>query len=132
VLWAIGRAVTAAGSRRPAAAAPSRHYLAGRVHGVRITVVVAYEDELLAGPDTGRRDDRVAGVFQVTGDRYCRARVQRWHRESARLRGYFGENGAIMLADPVLGGNAACEPAAATTRHHHHPPGSEYHRHHLS
>jgi hypothetical protein len=35
----------------------------------------------------------------------------RWRDESTLLRGYLSQDGAIMLADPALGGSAACEPA---------------------
>jgi hypothetical protein len=31
------------------------------------------------------------------------------------LRAYLSHDGAIMLAEPVLGGNAACEPAITAT-----------------
>jgi hypothetical protein len=31
------------------------------------------------------------------------------------LRGYLSEDGALMLVDPALGGNAACEPATTAT-----------------
>jgi hypothetical protein len=30
-------------------------------------------------------------------------------------RAYLSHDGALMLADPVLGGNAACEPATTAT-----------------
>ena len=39
------------------------------------------------------------------------ARVRRWRDEGTLLRAYLSHDGAIMLADPLLGGNAACEPA---------------------
>jgi hypothetical protein len=31
------------------------------------------------------------------------------------VRAYLSHDGALMLADPRLGGNAACEPAATVT-----------------
>jgi hypothetical protein len=117
VLWAIGRAVTAAGSRRPAAAAPSRHYLAGRVHGVRITVVVAYEDELLAGPDTGRRDDRVAGCSR------SRATGTAGLASSAgivRVRGCAATSARTELSCSPIRSWAATPPASRPLR----PPGT--------
>ncbi len=116
----------------PATPGASRHYLAGRLHGLRITAVVAYEDELLITLATSPGGEPPAGVFRVTADIYHRARVQRWQRESTPLRGYLSEDGAIMLADPVLGGNAACEPAAtAAAGRHQPPPGSQRRRHRL-
>lgn len=44
LLWAIGRAVTAAGNRIPAAQRQDRHYLAGRLDDVQIT------DTLIGAP----------------------------------------------------------------------------------
>lgn len=115
LLWAIGRGVTAVAARVPADAVRSRQYLAGRVHGVRITGLLACEDELLVSLTAPAGGHLLAGVFGVTGDMYCRARIQRWHREGTSLRGYLSADGAVMLADPVLGGNAACEPAVTLT-----------------
>ena len=40
LLWAIGRVVTAMGERAPHSGGRSRHYLAGRLHGVRITALM--------------------------------------------------------------------------------------------
>jgi hypothetical protein len=45
LLWAIGRTVTAMGERAPYSR--SRHYLAGRLDGVRITALIDGGDELL-------------------------------------------------------------------------------------
>lgn len=43
------------------------------------------------------------------------ARVRRWRDEGTLLRAYRSHDGAITLADPILGGNAACEPATTVT-----------------
>jgi hypothetical protein len=56
-------------------------------------------------------------VFCVTGSGRPLGRARRWHDERTPLRAYFSEDGAVMLADPVLGGNAACEPSARVTGH---------------
>ena len=42
-------------------------------------------------------------------------RVRRWREEGTLLRAYLSHDGALMLADPVLSGNAACEPATTAT-----------------
>jgi hypothetical protein len=110
LLWAIGRGVTAAGSRVPASRGRSRQYLAGRRYGVRITNVVAYDGELLVSLATPA-DGPVAGVFRITASECSLARVLRWRGESTPLRAYLSQDGAVMLADPALGGNAACEPS---------------------
>ena len=120
LLWAIGRAVTAIGARVPAAHSQSRQYLAGRLDGVRVTAVVALDGEPLDGellvglasPAAGP----LAGVFRISASACSLARVTRWHDEGTPLRAYLSLDGAIMLADPVLGGNAACEPAATPAR----------------
>jgi hypothetical protein len=44
-------------------------------------------------------------------------RVRRWHEESTPLRAHLSHDGAIMLADPALGGNAPCKPPTPDTRH---------------
>jgi hypothetical protein len=110
LLWAIGRGVTAAASRAPSAAGRPRQYLAGRLYGVWITALIDGEDELLVSLVTEDGQDPLAGVFRVTASECSLGRVRRWREEGTSLRGYLSENGAIMLADPVLGGNAACEP----------------------
>jgi len=53
-------------------------------------------------------------AYRVRGDAYCRARVRQWQASGRPLRGYLSADGAIMLADPALGRNAACESAAVT------------------
>jgi hypothetical protein len=109
LLWGIGRAVTAAGSR----ASPSRarrQYLAGRLSGVLITTVVAFDDELLVSL-SAQTYGPLAGVFRVAASECSIPRVIRWRNENTPLRAYLSQDGAIMLADPVLGGNAACEPS---------------------
>jgi hypothetical protein len=40
---------------------------------------------------------------------------RRWRDEATILRAYLSHDGALMLADPMLGGNAACEPATTVT-----------------
>ena len=115
LLWAIGRGVTAIAARVPSAQGQSRQYLAGRLDGVRVVAVVALDGELLVGlasPAAGP----LAGVFRISASACSLARVTRWHDEGTPLRAYLSLDGAIMLADPVLGGNAACEPAATPAR----------------
>jgi len=120
LLWAIGRGVTAIAARVPSAQGQSRQYLAGRLDGVRVVTVVALDGELLDGellvglasPAAGP----LAGVFRISASACSLARVTRWHDEGTPLRAYLSLDGAIMLADPVLGGNAACEPAATPAR----------------
>jgi hypothetical protein len=115
LLWVTGRAVTAAGNRIPPAQGRSRHYLAGRLDGVQITTVIDYDDELLVSLAT--RDAPLAGVFRITASTCSLTRVRRWHDESTPLRAYRSHDGAIMLADPALGGNAPCEPPIPDTYH---------------
>jgi hypothetical protein len=115
LLWAIGRAVTAAGNRIPPAQSRSRHYLAGRLGGVRITTIIDYGDELLVSLAT--QDSSLAGVFRIAASTCSLARVRRWHDESTPLRAYLSHDRAIMLADPALGGNAPCEPPTPDTYH---------------
>jgi hypothetical protein len=119
LLWAIGRAVTAMGERAPYSR--SRHYLAGRLYGVRITEPINGGDELLVSLTIPTTDESPAAsglldkVFRVTASECSLARVQRWRDESTVLRAYLSDDGALMLADPMLGGNAACEPATTVT-----------------
>ena len=115
LLWAIGRAVTAAGNRIPPAQGRSRHYLAGRLDGVQITTIIDYGDELLVLLAT--QDAPLAGVFRITASTCSLARVRRWHHEDTPLRAYLSHDGAITLADPALGGNAPCEPGGPDTYH---------------
>ncbi len=115
LLWVIGRAVTAAGNRIPPAQDRSRHYLAGRLDGVQITTIIDYDDELLVSLAT--HDAPLAGVFRITASTCSLTRVRRWHHESTPLRAYRSHDGAIMLADPALGGNAPCEPPIPDTYH---------------
>jgi hypothetical protein len=110
LLWAIGRGVTAVASRAPAGAGRSRQYLAGRLYGVQVIGSVACGDELLVSLATQAAGE-ISGAFRVSASEWPLARVERWRNDGTLLRGYLSEDGAIMLADPVLGGNAACEPA---------------------
>jgi hypothetical protein len=115
LLWAVGRAVTAAGNRIPPSQSRSRHYLAGRLDGVQITTIIDYDDELLVSLAT--RNAPLAAVFRITARTCSLSRVRRWHDESTPLRAYLSYDGAIMLADPALGGNAPCEPPTPDTYH---------------
>jgi len=121
LLWAIGRAVTAAGERAPHGLGRPRQYLAGRLDGVQITTLIDGGDELLVSLSTKDADaTRVTGgilanVFRVTASECSLPRVRRWRDERTRLRAYLSHDGAVMLADPALGGNAACEPATTAT-----------------
>jgi hypothetical protein len=119
LLWAIGRIVSAMGERAPHGR--SRHYLAGRLDGVRITALIDGGDELLVNltaPATNAplaAAGPLAQVFRVTASECSLARVRRWRDEATILRAYLSHDGALMLADPMLGGNAACEPATTVT-----------------
>ena len=121
LLWAIGRAVTAMGEHAPYSRERTRHYLAGRLYGVRITTLIDGGDELLVSLTTQTTDAHPAAsgplvkVFRVTASECSLPRVRRWRDEGTLLRAYLSHDGAIMLADPVLGGNAACEPATTVT-----------------
>jgi hypothetical protein len=118
LLWAIGRTVTAMGERVPYSR--SRQYLAGRLYGVQISGVIDGDDELLVilttqitgDPQATRPLDK---VFRVTASECSLGRVRRWRDEGTLLRAYLSHDGALMLADPALGGNAACEPATTVT-----------------
>ena len=117
LLWAIGRAVTAMGKRAPCSRG-RKQYLGGRLYGVRITALIDGGDELLVSLGTiTANDSQTTGrpldkVFRVTARECSLARVRRWRDEGTLLRAYLIHDGAVMLADPALGGNAACEPAA--------------------
>jgi len=119
LLWAIGRAVTAIGERAPYSR--SRHYLAGRLDDVRITALIDGGDELLVSltaPATGAAladSGLLAEVFRVTASECSLGRVRRWRDEGTLLRAYLSHDGALMLAEPMLGGNASCEPATTVT-----------------
>jgi hypothetical protein len=118
LLWAIGRAVTAMGKRAPCGRG-RKQYLAGRLYGVRITALIDGGDELLVSLVTTTAGCQAASrpldsVFRVTARQCSLARVRRWRDEGTLLHAYLSHDGALMLADPALGGNAACEPAAVT------------------
>jgi hypothetical protein len=93
----------------------SRHYLTVRLDGVQITTIIDYDDEFLVSLAT--QDAPLAGVFRITARACSLTRVWRWHDESTQLRAYLSRDGAIMLADPVLGGNAPCESPTPDTNH---------------
>jgi hypothetical protein len=105
-------------ARIPPAQGRSRHYLAGRLDGVQITTIIGYGDELLVSLAT--RDAPLAAVFSITATTCSLTRVRRWHDESTPLRAYRSHDGAIMLADPALGGNAPCGPPVPDTYHARH------------
>ena len=99
----------------------SYHYLAGTLYGVRITALIDGGDELLVSLTAPAAAAPLAAsgpldkVFRVTASECSLARVRRWRDEGTLLRAYLSHDGAIMLADPMLGGNAACEPATTVT-----------------
>jgi hypothetical protein len=121
LLWAIGRTVTAMGERAPYSDGRSHHYLAGRLDGVRITALIDGGDELLVSLTVPAADESqtvsrpLDKVFRVTASECPLPRVRRWRDEGTLLRAYLSHDGALMLADPALGGNAACEPAITAT-----------------
>jgi len=102
LLWAIGHAVTAIGERALYGFGRRHQYLAGRLDGVRIIATVEGENEFLVTLAT-----QTADATRATGDPL----------EGTPLRACLSEDGAVMLADPVLGGNAACEPPVTVTWH---------------
>jgi hypothetical protein len=77
--------------------------------------MVVYDDELLVSLAT--QDAPLAGVFRITASTCSLTRVRRWRDESTPLRAHLSHDEAVMLADPMLGGNAACEPPIADTWH---------------
>jgi hypothetical protein len=118
--WAIGRAVTVMGEHAPDSRGRSHLYLAGRLDGVRITALIDGGDELLvnltpATDESQAASRSLAQVFRVTASECSLDRVRRWRDEATPLGAYLSDDGALMLADPVLGGNAACEPATTVT-----------------
>jgi hypothetical protein len=125
LLWGIGRAVTAvAATVPPGSAGRDRQYLAGRLDGVRITSLLAGDGEFLvtlAVPGAGGSLDT---MYRITAAEWPPERVMRWYYGGALLRGYLSGDGALMLADPVLGGNAGCEPFMTIPRLAREPAGS--------
>jgi hypothetical protein len=116
LLWAIGRTVTVMGEHAPYTR-ERKQYLAGRLSGVRITALIDGDDELLVSLTASATDKcqaingPLARVFRVTASECSLDRVRRWRDEGTLLRAYLSEDGALVLVDPVLGGNAACDPA---------------------
>jgi hypothetical protein len=86
------------------------------VPAVQITAIIDYGNELLVSLAT--QDAPLAGVFGITASTCSLTRVRRWHDESTTLRAYLSHDGAIMLADPALGGNAPCEPPTTPDTYH--------------
>ena len=116
LLWATGRGWPRSAPGYLLPGGRPRQYLAGRLYGVRVITVVACDGELLVSLAI-QGGGPLAGVFRVTVSECSLARVIRWHHERTPLRGYLSQDGAIMLADPALGGNAACEPSITITSH---------------
>ena len=85
------------------------------------TALIDVGDELLVSLTTQATNANpatscaLAQVFRVTASECSLGRVRRWRDKATVLRGYLSHDGAIVLADPVLGGNAACEPATTVT-----------------
>jgi hypothetical protein len=121
LLWTIGRAVTAMGKRAPCSRG-RKQYLAGRLYAVEITALIDGGDELLVSLATTTTDESqptrraLDKVFRVTARECSLARVRRWRDEGTLLCAYVSHDGALMLADPALGGNAACEPAIVSSQ----------------
>ncbi|HKA98983.1 MAG TPA: hypothetical protein VKD66_22145 [Streptosporangiaceae bacterium] len=119
LLWAIGRAVTVMGEHAPYSR-DRKQYLAGRLDGARITALIDGGDELLVSLTPATDESQAASgppdkVFRVTASECSLDRVRRWRDEASPPRAYLSDDGALMLADPALGGNAASEPATAVT-----------------
>jgi len=119
LLWAIGRAVTVMGEHAPYSR-DRKQYLAGRLDGARITALIDGGDELLVSLTPATDESQAASgppdkVFRVTASECSLDRIRRWRDEASPLRAYLSDDGALMLADPTLGGNAACEPATTVT-----------------
>jgi hypothetical protein len=70
-------------------------------------------------PGQPRHPGRSAGrSVPHHGQHMLLTRVRRWHDERTPLRAYPSHDGAIMLADPALGGNAPCEPPTTPDTYH--------------
>ena len=88
---------------------------------MQITALIDDGDELLVSLTAPATDEPqavsrpLAKVFRVSASECSLPRVLRWRDEGTLLRAYLSDDGAVMLADPVLGGNAACEPATEAT-----------------
>lgn len=116
-----GLRVAELAERAPCSGGRTHHYLAGRLYGVRISALIDGGGELLVSLTTQTTDTHpaisgpLAQVFRVTASECSLPRVRRWRDEGTLLRAYLSQDGALMLADPALGGNAACEPATTAT-----------------
>ena len=88
-----------------------RAYVAGRISEVH-KQQAELSQTTDAHPAAG---DLLAKVFRLTASECSLPRVRRWREEGTLLRAYLSHDGALMLADPVLSGNAACEPATTAT-----------------
>ena len=115
--------MTAAEERARHGLGRPRQYLAGRLDGLQITTLIDGGDKLLVGLSTLDADasratrDLLANVFHVSARECSLSRVRRWRDEGTLLLAYLSHDGAVMLADPALGGNAPCEPPVSITRH---------------
>jgi hypothetical protein len=121
LMWAIGTAVTAIAERAGHGLGPPRQYLAGRLQGVQISALVDGGHELLislstSATGTAKAMAELAPVFRVTACECSLTRVRRWRDEGTVLRAYLSQDGAVMLADSVLGGNANCEPVSPSVQ----------------
>ncbi len=108
-VWAACRVLTA----RLEGAPPIRQYLAGRRDDLQIADSVVYQDDLLvifaADPTIGL----TANTWWVANEPTSHHRLEPWRDGSTVLRAYLSADGGTMLADPIWGGNVACEPAMA-------------------
>jgi hypothetical protein len=98
LLWAIGRAVTAAEERARHGLGRPREYLAGRLDGLQITALIDGGDELLVGLGTQDADanqatgDLPANVFRITASERSLPRVRRWRDEGTLLLAYLSHD----------------------------------------
>jgi hypothetical protein len=92
LLWAIGRGVTAAGDELLISLSAKAADAAGAAGDPLTPGIPGHRQPVLPGPGAALA------------------------RERTVLRGYLSQDGAVMLADPVLGGNASCEPCITTVQ----------------
>ena len=106
----LGRAFTGLPAR-PARPQSSPTYLAGRVEGVSIEVLLKSPTELLIAFASTEPNIVAGRVWRSEKTPVARDRLARWWRDGTILRAYLSECGAVMLADRQWGGNVACTPA---------------------
>jgi hypothetical protein len=113
--------VTATAERAPCSRGRTRHYLAGRLYGVRISALIDGGGELLVSLATPTTDadlatgGPLAQVFCVTASECSLGRSGAGGMKARFCVPTSVTTGTLMLADPALGGNAACEPATTAT-----------------